>query len=56
MTDAVYRKAPYSKRPGRDVRNANDSVYVNGGKRSMLSLRKTSAGYVGSITMGVHRS
>jgi protocatechuate 3,4-dioxygenase beta subunit len=57
VTDAVYRRAPYSSRPVRDVRNATDSVYRNGGSRSMLSVKKNSAGvYVATITMGVHRS
>jgi protocatechuate 3,4-dioxygenase beta subunit len=56
MTDAVYRRAPYSRRPGRDVRNANDSVFRNGGKNSLVSVRRSGAGYVAAITMGVHRS
>ncbi len=56
VTDAAYRAAPYSSRLGRDVRNATDSVYRNGGKKSLLSVRKTAAGYVATITMGVHRS
>jgi protocatechuate 3,4-dioxygenase beta subunit len=57
VTDAVFRKAPYSARPGRDTRNANDSVYVNGGRSSMLTLRRDGAGgYVASIAMGVVRS
>ena len=56
VTDAAYRRAPYSSRPSRDVRNATDSVYRNGGKRSLLHLRQSGAGYVGTIRMGVHRS
>jgi len=56
VTDTVYRKSPYSKRPNRDVRNAADSIYRNGGKRSLLSLRRSGAAYLGSIRMGVHRS
>jgi protocatechuate 3,4-dioxygenase beta subunit len=56
VTDAAYRKAPYSARPNRDVRNAADMIFRNGGKRSLLSLRRSGAGYVGSIRMGVHRS
>ena len=57
LTDKVYRKTPYSARPGRTTRNANDSVYVNGGKNSMLSAHTDGAGgYVASITMGVVRS
>src|SRR5215468_1119355 len=57
LTDAAYRKAPYSSRPGRTTRNADDSVYVNGGRNSMLGVRADGkGGYVASITMGVARS
>ena len=56
LTDAVYKKAPYPSRPGRDTRNANDSVFRNGGKSSMLNVRKSGVGYLGAIVMGVHRS
>jgi protocatechuate 3,4-dioxygenase beta subunit len=57
VTDAAYRQAPYSSRPNRDVRNAADSIFRNGGSKSLLSVRKNSAGvYVASIMMGVHRS
>ena len=56
VTDAAYGKAPYTNRPNRDVRNADDMVFRNGGKRSLLSLRRNAAGYVGSIRMGVRRS
>lgn len=57
LTDRVYRKAPYNKRPNRTTRNANDSIFVNGGRKSMLALsRRRAGGYLGKITMGVHRS
>jgi protocatechuate 3,4-dioxygenase beta subunit len=58
VTDAVYRRAPYSSRPGRDTSNAVDNIYRNGGKKSSLSLRRKTkgAGYVGAITMGVQRA
>jgi protocatechuate 3,4-dioxygenase beta subunit len=55
MTDAVYKKAPYSSRPNRSTRNAQDSIFINGGKYGMLKVVKSGAGYVGSIAMGVHR-
>jgi protocatechuate 3,4-dioxygenase beta subunit len=56
LTDGVYKKAPYSSRGARDVRNANDSVYRNGGSKSLLSLRANgSGGHVATITMGVSR-
>jgi protocatechuate 3,4-dioxygenase beta subunit len=56
VTDVVYRAAPYVARPGRTTLNANDSVFVNGGPKGMLTLAKSGSGYVGSIMMGVHRS
>ena len=57
LTDRVYRNAPYNKRPKRTTRNANDSIFVNGGRRSMLAVSSRAAGgYLGKITMGVHRS
>ena len=55
LTDSAYKKTPYSSRPNRTTRNAQDSIYVNGGKRGMLEVVKSGAGYVGSIAMGVHR-
>ena len=55
VTDAAYRTAPYTNRPNRDVRNADDMIFRNGGRRSLLRLRHSGAGYVGSIRMGVRR-
>jgi len=56
VTDAVYRRSPYNRRPNRDPRNAGDSIYRNGGKRSTLKLARSGSGYTGRITMGVVRS
>ena len=56
LTDIVYKRSPYSSRGARTTRNASDSIFVNGGKRSMLRLARTGSGYVGRITMGVSRS
>jgi protocatechuate 3,4-dioxygenase beta subunit len=56
LTDAVYKRAPYSSRPGRETRNANDSVYRGGGSKSILKLAKSGSGYVGTLAMGVQRS
>jgi protocatechuate 3,4-dioxygenase beta subunit len=56
ITDVVYRRSPYDRRPNRTTRNAADSIYRNGGRRSTLRLAKNGAAYVGSITMGVQRS
>jgi hypothetical protein len=35
--------------------NAQDSIFVNGGRRGMLALKKTATGYTGTIAMGVHK-
>jgi protocatechuate 3,4-dioxygenase beta subunit len=57
LTDRVYRSAPYNRRPSRTTRNAKDSIFVNGGRKSILNMRRQSAGgYLGKITMGMHRS
>ncbi len=55
LTDAVYKRTPYSRRPNRDVRNAQDNIYQSGGRQSTLTLKRKSTGYVGSIVMGVRR-
>lgn len=56
LTDTVYAKAPYSKRGSRETRNANDSIFGAGGASSVLSIARSGTGYVGTLTMGVHRS
>ena len=56
LTDAVYKRSPYTKRGDRDTRNADDSIFRNGGRRSLLKLTKSGTGYVGRMTMGVARS
>ena len=57
VTDAAYRKAPYTARSNRDMRNADDPIFRSGGKRSLLSVRKSAAGvYAATIVMGVRRS
>src|SRR3954465_2162542 len=56
LTDRVYKASPYNKRGARNTRNAQDSIYRNGGKKSLLSVHKHGSGYVGAIAMGVSRS
>jgi hypothetical protein len=55
LTDIVYERAPYNRRPGRTTRNQADSIFRNGGSRSLLTVRKSGKGYAGTIAMGVHR-
>jgi protocatechuate 3,4-dioxygenase beta subunit len=56
VTDVVYRRAPYNRRPGRSPRNAGDSIYRNGGRRSTLRLVRSGSAWVASIAMGVQRA
>jgi protocatechuate 3,4-dioxygenase beta subunit len=56
LTDSVYTRKPYSTRPARDVRNANDSIYAGGGSRSLLRITRQGTGYAGAISMGVKRA
>ncbi len=56
VTDAVYKRSPYNRRPNRSPRNSGDSIYVNGGRRSTLKFVRSGSFYTGSITMGVQRS
>jgi protocatechuate 3,4-dioxygenase beta subunit len=55
LTDVVYKQSPYDTRASRDTRNTADSIYRNGGSRSILKVTKLASGYRAGITMGVHR-
>ena len=54
LTDEVYKSAPYNARGKPDVNDSADSIYRNGGSRSLLAMARSGSGYVGSIVMGVH--
>jgi protocatechuate 3,4-dioxygenase beta subunit len=56
LTDRVFARKPYSARGTRDQRNSDDSIYANGGSRSLLRMKRQGTGYLGTITMGVHRA
>src|SRR5262245_30304709 len=55
-TDAVYKRSPYSQRGVRTTRNANDSIYVNGGKKSVAAVTKDGSAYTAALTMGIQTS
>lgn len=55
VTDRVFRRKPYNRRSRHTTRNADDFVFAQGGRRSMLALRKVGGAYVGSIALGVTR-
>ena len=55
VTDTVFADAPYNTRGSRDTLNANDRVYASSTSSSLnvWSLKKTSAGYEGTLNLGV---
>jgi protocatechuate 3,4-dioxygenase beta subunit len=55
LTREVYKATPYSSRGNPSTTDAQDSIYVNGGKRGLLAVKKSGAGYIGTIAMGVHK-
>jgi protocatechuate 3,4-dioxygenase beta subunit len=55
LTQEVYKAAPYASRGNPSTTDAQDSIFVNGGRRGLLALKKSGAGYVGTIAMGVHK-
>jgi protocatechuate 3,4-dioxygenase beta subunit len=55
VTNAVYKRNPYRRHGTRpDTPNAQDFIFRNGGRKSMLSLEKAGNGYTGRIATGVH--
>jgi protocatechuate 3,4-dioxygenase beta subunit len=55
LTQAVYKAKPYASRGNPDTPNTSDSIFVNGGKRGLLGLKRSGSGFVGTIAMGVHK-
>jgi protocatechuate 3,4-dioxygenase beta subunit len=56
LTDVVYGRKPYTLRPNRDTRNAQDSIFARGGRQSVLRVTRKGTGYAGAISMGVRRN
>jgi protocatechuate 3,4-dioxygenase beta subunit len=54
LTEQVYRSSPYNTRGNPDTTDATDSIYRNGGNRSLLRPTKSGSGYRASMVMGVH--
>jgi protocatechuate 3,4-dioxygenase beta subunit len=53
FTDTVYRAEPYASRGSPDVRNADDSIYQDGGSASTLLPTAVGAGDAATMTLGV---
>jgi protocatechuate 3,4-dioxygenase beta subunit len=53
FTSSVYKRNPYSSRGAPDTRNANDSIYRDGGAQSTLLPTVSSGGYTATMTVGI---
>jgi protocatechuate 3,4-dioxygenase beta subunit len=53
LSDQVFAAAPYNSHGKRELHNADDFLYRNGGKQLMLDLRSDGPGYAGSFYIGV---
>lgn len=57
LTDKVFTVEPYKSKGVRDVRNAGDGIYnQGGGKVNELKVSSSGAGYLASMIMGVKRA
>jgi protocatechuate 3,4-dioxygenase beta subunit len=57
LTASVYRAQPYRARAAaRDTFNSTDAIFQDGGRQSMLRMKHSGHGFVGSITLGVRRA
>jgi protocatechuate 3,4-dioxygenase beta subunit len=53
LSDTVFKNAAYGNRGTRNVRNANDGIYRNGGSQLLLKLEKDGTGYAATFDMGL---
>jgi hypothetical protein len=53
LTDQVLAQQPYANKGRRSIRNANDSVYRNGGSQLMLQLTRDGSGYAATFDIGI---
>jgi protocatechuate 3,4-dioxygenase beta subunit len=53
VSDQIYKRSPYRARGAPDTPNTADSIFRNGGSRSLLRPVKHADGYVGAMVMGV---
>jgi protocatechuate 3,4-dioxygenase beta subunit len=53
FTDRVMRRAPYSSKGDRTVRNAQDGIFRRGGEQLMLAVKPSGAGYTSAFDIGL---
>jgi protocatechuate 3,4-dioxygenase beta subunit len=53
ITDQVYLQEPYAGRGERNIRNARDGIYINGGEQLLLVVNQTATGYASTFDIGI---
>lgn len=53
FTDGVFAQAPYSRRPNRTTRNANDGIYGQNGRQLTLHCTPSGDGYAAAFDIGL---
>lgn len=53
LSDAVFAQAPYSQRPGRTTRNANDAIFGQSGGQLTLRCTPSGSGYAATFDIGL---
>jgi len=57
LTDQVFARPPYAARPSRDTTNATDTIFVDGGQRTVLHLvGDVLEGLTGVLCLAVERN
>ena len=54
ISNAVYTQQPYAQHTGRNMTNASDGIFQQGGQQSLLFLTQSGDGYTGTETLVVH--
>lgn len=53
LSDTVFAQAPYSQRPGRSTRNANDGIFGQSGGQLTLQPVRSADGYAATFDIGL---
>jgi protocatechuate 3,4-dioxygenase beta subunit len=53
LTDTVHQGDPYASKGQRDTRNADDSIFRDGGDQLLLDTRKDGNGYAATFEIGI---
>ncbi|MEH1837726.1 MAG: intradiol ring-cleavage dioxygenase [Nostoc sp.] len=53
ITDQIHTQTPYASKGQRNLKNAGDRIFQDGGEQMLLKLNKTSLGYAATFDIGL---